>query len=140
MAFDDAWVDEVSRGFKACKVFLWCPLYCKLPLTYLNTVNRLGLAYNELINNLTSQAAKMHLACVPNDIINSFNPLALIIFIPIMDKLFYPLLRKIGIQFTPLKRITTGFLVASTSMIAACVLQVYIYRAKSMRTGRKCLV
>lgn len=68
----------------------------------------------------------MHLASVPNDIMNNLNPLALIIFIPIMDKLFYPLLRKIGIQFTPLERITTGFLVASTSMIATCVLQVYI--------------
>jgi POT family proton-dependent oligopeptide transporter len=28
MTFDDEWVDEVSRGLKACKVFLWYPLYC----------------------------------------------------------------------------------------------------------------
>lgn len=28
MDFDDQWVDEVRRGFKACKVFLWYPLYC----------------------------------------------------------------------------------------------------------------
>lgn len=27
MTFDDAWVDEVRRGFKACTVFLWYPLY-----------------------------------------------------------------------------------------------------------------
>lgn len=70
----------------------------------------------------------MHLAGVPNDIINNLNPLSLIIFIPIMDKLFYPFLRRIGIQFTPLKRITAGFLMASASMIAACVLQLYVYR------------
>ena len=25
--FDDAWVDEVRRGFNACAVFLWYPLY-----------------------------------------------------------------------------------------------------------------
>ena len=25
MTFDDAWVDEVRRGFKACSVFLWYP-------------------------------------------------------------------------------------------------------------------
>ena len=30
MTFDDEWVDEVSRGLKACKVFLWYPLYCTL--------------------------------------------------------------------------------------------------------------
>ena len=28
MTFDDAWVDEVRRGFKACSVFVWFPLYC----------------------------------------------------------------------------------------------------------------
>jgi proton-dependent oligopeptide transporter, POT family len=28
MTYDDAWVDEVSRGFRACSVFLWYPLYC----------------------------------------------------------------------------------------------------------------
>lgn len=29
MTFDDEWVDEVRRGLKACKVFLWYPLYCE---------------------------------------------------------------------------------------------------------------
>ena len=29
MRFDDQWVDEVSRGFKACVVFLWFPIYCE---------------------------------------------------------------------------------------------------------------
>ena len=28
MTFDDKWVDEVRRGFKACSVFTWFPLYC----------------------------------------------------------------------------------------------------------------
>ena len=31
MTFDDQWVEEVKRGFKACSVFLWYPIYCKLP-------------------------------------------------------------------------------------------------------------
>jgi POT family proton-dependent oligopeptide transporter len=34
MTFDDAWVDEVRRGFSACAVFAWYPL-CKLD--YLTT-------------------------------------------------------------------------------------------------------
>ncbi len=29
MTFDDAWVEEVRRGLKACAVFLYLPLYCK---------------------------------------------------------------------------------------------------------------
>lgn len=28
MTFDDVWVDEVKRGFAACTVFAWMPLYC----------------------------------------------------------------------------------------------------------------
>lgn len=32
MTFDDQWVDEVRRGFKACSVFLWYPIYCELPI------------------------------------------------------------------------------------------------------------
>ena len=28
MTWDDQWVDEVRRGFKACEVFLWYPIYC----------------------------------------------------------------------------------------------------------------
>lgn len=29
MTFDDVWVDEVRRGFKACAVFCWFPIYCE---------------------------------------------------------------------------------------------------------------
>lgn len=31
MTFDDQWVDEVKRGLKACGVFCWFPIYCKVP-------------------------------------------------------------------------------------------------------------
>lgn len=114
MTFDDAWVDEVHRGLRACGVFLWLPVY--------------WLAYNQMLNNLTSQAATMQLNGVPNDLITNLNPISLIIFIPIMDRIIYPGLRKAGINFTPLKRIFVGFMFASASMIAACVTQYYIYK------------
>ena len=96
MSFDDAWVDEVRRGLLARKVFLWYPLY--------------WLAYGQMTNNLTSQAATMKLGGVPNDIVSNFNPLFIVLLIPIMDLLIYPTLRKMGIHFTPIKRITCGFL------------------------------
>ncbi|KAF1980936.1 MFS peptide transporter [Aulographum hederae CBS 113979] len=114
MTFDDAWVDEVRRGFKACTVFLWYPVF--------------WLAYNQMNNNLTSQAATMELHGVPNDLINNLNPLSLIIFIPICDRFIYPALRKAHIRFTPLKRITGGFFMGVCAMTCACVTQVYIYR------------
>jgi POT family proton-dependent oligopeptide transporter len=32
MTFDDQWVAELRRGIKACTVFVWFPLWCKLNL------------------------------------------------------------------------------------------------------------
>jgi len=53
MTFDDAWVDEIRRGLKACSVFVWYPIY--------------WLSYGQMTGNLTSQAAVMELNGVPND-------------------------------------------------------------------------
>ncbi|KAJ5895131.1 hypothetical protein N7495_006822 [Penicillium taxi] len=114
MTFDDAFVDEVRRGFAACAVFCWYPLY--------------WLAYGQLTNNLTSQAGTMNLGGVPNDVINNLDPFALIIFIPICDTLLYPGLRKMGIRFTAIKKIFFGFMLASFAMIWATVVQHYIYK------------
>ncbi|KAH9965320.1 proton-dependent oligopeptide transport family protein [Russula dissimulans] len=114
MTFDDKWVEEVRRGFKACTVFTWYPLY--------------WLAYNQMVNNLTSQAATMVTNGIPNDVINNLDPLALIIFIPICDLFVYPGLRRRGIDFSPIKRITAGFFAGSAAMVWAAVLQHYIYK------------
>lgn len=114
VTFDDAWVDEVRRGVKACAVFAWFPLY--------------WLAYGQITNNLTSQAATMQLGGVPNDLIQNLNPVSILILVPLLDFVVYPGLRRFRIKFSPIKRIFTGFMLASAAMVAACVLQAYIYR------------
>jgi proton-dependent oligopeptide transporter, POT family len=81
-----------------------------------------------MTNNLVSQAAVMERHGVPNDIIQNLNPISIIILIPLMDFVIYPAFRKAKIQFTPIKRMTTGFVFASLSMVAACVTQYYIYQ------------
>ena len=112
MTFDDQWVDEVRRGFHACSVFLWYPLY--------------WLTYNQLNNNLTSQAATMKLNGLPNDVLSNLDPFALIILIPICDLAIYPLLRRWRINFSPIKKITWGFYTGSAAMVWACAIQVYM--------------
>lgn len=114
MTFDDKWVDEVRRGLKACSVFLWFPIY--------------WLTYNQLNNNLTSQAATMATHGLPNDVLSNLDPFALIIFIPICDLLLYPALRRAGVNFSALKKITLGFFTGSLAMIWAAVVQHYIYK------------
>jgi|SRR5712672_379703 len=130
MTFDDKWVEEVRRGFKACAVFTWYPLYCtshsSFKQKYADVWNRA-----HVVNNLTSQAATMVTNGIPNDVINNLDPLALIVFIPICDLFVYPGLRKIGINFSPIKRITAGFFAGSAAMVWAAVLQHYIYKVSS---------
>ncbi|CAG9940142.1 unnamed protein product [Clonostachys rosea f. rosea IK726] len=135
MTYDDAWVDEVRRGLMACKVFLFLPVFF--------------LAYNQMTGNLTIQAGTMELHGVPNDIIQNLNPISIVIMVPIFDHLLYPGLRKIGLSATPIKRMTAGFIVAALSMVAAAVMQYYIYEmnpdcgwyvtdGKSPKTGETC--
>ena len=65
---------------------------------------------------------------LPNDVLSNLDPLALIILIPICDVFVYPALRRAGIRFTPLKRITAGFITGAMAMAWAAVVQHYIYK------------
>lgn len=114
MTYDDAWVDQVRRGLMACKVFLFLPIFF--------------LAYNQMTNNLTSQAGTMVRNGVPNDVIQNLNPISIVVMIPILDHLVYPGLRKMGFAFTPIKRMAVGFFFSMISMIASAVMQYYIYQ------------
>lgn len=113
MTFDDAWVDQIRRGLSACAVFTFLPIY--------------WLSYGQITNNLITQAGSMKLDGLPNDLTQNLDPLALLIFIPICDKLIYPALVRWGINFSPVKRITWGFGFGTLAMIVAAIIQHYIY-------------
>ncbi|BGP45379.1 hypothetical protein JCM10450v2_001197 [Rhodotorula kratochvilovae] len=114
MVWDDTFVWEVRRGFKACQVFGFFPLY--------------WLTYNQINNNLTSQAATMNTHGLPNDILSNLDPFALLILIPIMDLLIYPALRRAGINFSPVKKIFAGFICGALAMMCAALVQHEIYK------------
>jgi len=57
----------------------------------------------------------------------NIDPIAIIIFIPLCDKVFYPGLRKIGIEFKPITRITWGFFFGAFAMAYAAGVQQLIY-------------
>ncbi|GAA5799055.1 hypothetical protein HPULCUR_004464 [Helicostylum pulchrum] len=111
--WDDVFIDELRRTFRACVVFCWYPIY--------------WLCYSQMTNNMVSMTATMQTGDVPNDIMQNINPLTLVIVIPIMDKFFYPGLRRLGIHFGPMARITCGFFFAAIAMGYAAGIQAYIY-------------
>jgi POT family proton-dependent oligopeptide transporter len=59
----------------------------------------------------------------------NFDPIAIIVFLPILDQFLYPWLRKRNISFPPINRIVCGFWFASSAMVYAAVIQYYIYKA-----------
>ena len=68
-----------------------------------------------------------HLGPLPNDVLQNIDPLVLIIFIPIFEKIIYPLLRRLNINFKPISRITCGFICASLAMAWTAIVQHLIY-------------
>lgn len=114
LTYTDSYVDEVKRGIKACQVFLFFPLW--------------WIAYNQINNNLTSQAATMQTNGVPNDVINNLDPFALIILIPIFAEFIFPWSERLGYRFTPIRKIFWGFMTGALAMVWSAVVQYYIYQ------------
>ncbi|ODV61997.1 Ptr2p [Ascoidea rubescens DSM 1968] len=111
----DLFVEEVRRALLACQVFVFFIVY--------------WVVYGQMLNNFVSQAGQMELHGIPNDIMQNIDPLTIIIFIPICERLFYPFLRKIGIKFKPITRIFWGFMMGSVAMAYAAIVQKLIYNA-----------
>ncbi|KAF4452338.1 putative PTR2-Di-and tripeptide permease [Fusarium austroafricanum] len=117
LASQERYTDEYVVMFNADSraMFLFFPFYF--------------ICWNQMWNNLISQAGTMALHGTPNDLLQNLGPIALIFFIPLLDLGVYPLLRKYKIDFDPVTRIFMGFMFASVSMAYACVLQHFIYKS-----------
>jgi len=111
--WDDALVDDVKRTFSACQIFLYF-------IVYNNNDGGIGSV-------ATSQAATMTTNGAPNDLLNNFNPLTIIIAIPTLSYVIYPLLRRYRIPFGRISRITFGFTLAWISGIIGAIIQWRIY-------------
>ena len=53
-----------------------------------------------------------------------FYIVSMIIVVPVLDRIFYPALRRLGFKLTTLRRIGIGFLFASASMILAGIIEI----------------
>jgi len=113
--WDDHFVEEVKRALVGCKVFAFYPIY--------------WVTYGQFSGNFVTQAGQMRGHGIPNDLMQNFDPIAIIVFLPIMDRFVFPALRKAKIPYPPINRIATGFWVASLAMAYAAIIQHFIYQA-----------
>ncbi|KAF5377967.1 hypothetical protein D9615_006700 [Tricholomella constricta] len=111
--WDDNFVDEIRRTFTACKLFIFLPIFY--------------MADGGLSTIQTSQAGSMTTNGAPNDLLSNFNPLTIIVMAPILNYGVYPYLRKIGINFSPIRRIVFGYFLAAATMAVGAILQWRVY-------------
>ncbi|KAF2848636.1 MFS general substrate transporter [Plenodomus tracheiphilus IPT5] len=112
--WNDQFVEDVRRAFQATGIF------CFFPIQYLND-NGIGGAAGYLSTMLTTNG-------VPNDVIQNFNTLSIIVAAPIFNYVVYPAIRKARIHYGPVARITTGLALSSIGGAAYAVLNYYAYQ------------
>jgi len=112
--WNDAFVDDVRRAFQAAGIF------CFFPIQYIND-NGLGEAAN-------AQSTMLRTDGVPNDLLQNFNALVIIVMDPVLNYGLYPLLRKLKIHYGPVARMTTGLLISTIGGAGYTVLNYYAYK------------
>ncbi|ODV81222.1 PTR2-domain-containing protein [Suhomyces tanzawaensis NRRL Y-17324] len=117
ITWNEQWVLDIKQTFNSCKIFIYFPIY---------NICDSGLGSVE-----TSQAGSLTTKGVPNDLFGNFNPLTIIILIPILDYIIYPTLRRYKIDFKPSYRIAFGFLLAAASQAAGAIIQRRIYNTSA---------
>lgn len=115
LPWDDKFIDELKRALIGCKVFIIYPIY--------------WVCYGQFSNNFVTQAGQMAGHGIPNDLMQNFDPIAIIVFVPLIDRVIYPFLRKLRIPFKPISRITFGFWICALAMAYAAIVQHLIYSA-----------
>uniref|UniRef100_A0A672IF80 Solute carrier family 15 member 1-like n=1 Tax=Salarias fasciatus TaxID=181472 RepID=A0A672IF80_SALFA len=74
----------------------------------------------------TNMDGNFGLLIIQPDQMQTVNPILILTLVPIMDSVIYPLIRKCGLNFTPLKRMTVGMLLAASAFVSAALVQVEI--------------
>ncbi|QPG77017.1 hypothetical protein FOA43_004412 [Brettanomyces nanus] len=111
------WCEQDIRDFKT--TFLQCVMF--LYWIFFN-LNDTGLG-----SSLNAQAGAMTTKNVPNDLFNNFNQITIVVLIPILDYIVYPLLIKYNINFKVVYKIFLGFMLGALSSAVGAILQWRVY-------------
>ncbi|KZT25988.1 PTR2-domain-containing protein [Neolentinus lepideus HHB14362 ss-1] len=114
LAWDDEFINDLRKTYNACKVFAFFPVWY--------------IADGGLTTIQNSMAASMTTNGAPNDLLSNFNPISTIVTVPFYNYILYPFLRRHGFNFTPIRRIVTGYCIGVLTMIIGAILQWQVYR------------
>ncbi|XP_066477447.1 solute carrier family 15 member 1 [Tiliqua scincoides] len=74
----------------------------------------------------TTMDGDIGLIQIKPDQMQTVNAILIVIMVPVVDAAVYPLIKKCGINFTPLRKMTVGMLLASVAFFVAAVVQLQI--------------
>ncbi|CAL8307725.1 unnamed protein product [Merluccius merluccius] len=74
----------------------------------------------------TTMDGDFGLLVIQPDQMQTVNPILILIMVPVVDSVIYPLIAKCKLNFTPLKRMTVGMFMAALAFIAAALIQLQI--------------
>ena len=111
--WNDRFVDEIRTTLRACAVFMLTPIFL--------------LADGGLGNQMNDMSVSMRKDNVPNDLINNFEPLGVVIGVVFMNYGLYPTMAKFGYPLMPMTRISIGFLFGTATCLVCGLIQGKIY-------------
>ncbi|KAH3907993.1 hypothetical protein HBI56_150630 [Parastagonospora nodorum] len=106
-------VDELTHGLRGCRVLFTFVMF--------------WVCFDQMQNNLISQAGQMDMRGTPNDLLPGLNQVGCIILGPAIQMGLYPLLHRRRIYIGPIMRITIGFGFMMLAMLYATIVQHAIY-------------
>uniref|UniRef100_A0A3B5Q7A1 Solute carrier family 15 member 1 n=1 Tax=Xiphophorus maculatus TaxID=8083 RepID=A0A3B5Q7A1_XIPMA len=74
----------------------------------------------------TTMDGNFGLMVIQPDQMQTVNPILILIMVPVMDFIIYPLISKCKLNFTPLRKITVGMFLAGLAFVAAALVQLQI--------------
>ncbi|KAJ3592632.1 hypothetical protein NHX12_007759 [Muraenolepis orangiensis] len=74
----------------------------------------------------TTMDGNFGLLVLQPDQMQTVNPILILTLVPIMDRVIYPLIRRCGLNFSPLKRMNVGMFLAAMAFVAAALVQIEI--------------
>lgn len=87
------------------------------------------ICFDQMQNNLISQAGQMETNGTPNDLLPAMNQVGCIVLGPFIQEVLYPFLHRRRIYLMPITRIAIGFGFVTLSMLYATIVQQVIYNA-----------
>jgi len=115
-------INETKAMIRVSKMFIALPIFWAL--------------FSQQGSSWTLQAKQMDGdlgggATIPADIIQSLNPVLVLIMIPLFDSVIYPCFSKIGFPLTPIRKMVGGMLLAAAAFAICGFMQIQIEKVGS---------